>query len=317
MDIEKASQYCDAILDEIEQAVIVDREFLETVLTGILADGHVLLEDVPGTGKTLTARSIATTLGLDFNRIQFTPDLLPSDVTGSHIYDENSGKFIFREGPIFSNVVLGDEINRAPPKTQAAMLEAMEEKQVTIEGETQELDNPFFVIATQNPIEQKGTFELPEAQRDRFMIKSKMDYPERTGELKLLRRRADRKSRTPTVDPIIDTTTLLEMQDLVEEVTVDEVLQEYMVDLCRATREHESTELGVSPRGVQRLFEASRSRAVIDGSDFVVPEHIAAVVQPVLHHRIVLKTDSTVRGTEKEDVIEDVLESIKVPGTVE
>lgn len=316
MDIAKASQYCDKILDEIEQAVIVDREFLETVLTGILADGHVLLEDVPGTGKTLTARSIATTLGLDFKRIQFTPDLLPSDVTGSHVYDEGAGEFSFREGPIFSNVVLADEINRAPPKTQAAMLEAMEEKQVTTEGETRELEEPFLVIATQNPIEQEGTFELPEAQRDRFIVKSSMDYPERTGELELLRRRAGRRARTPTVDPVIDATTLVEMKDLVEDVTVDQVIQEYIVDLCRATRDHELTELGVSPRGIQRLFEASQSYALIAGSDFVVPEHVAAIAQPVLHHRIVLQTDATVRGTEKADIIEDVLDNIKVPGSV-
>lgn len=317
MDIDEKSTRCSEIIDEIERAVIVEREFLETVLTGVLAEGHVLLEDVPGTGKTLTAQSIATALGLAFKRIQFTPDLLPSDVTGSHIYDEGTGEFSFREGPIFSNVVLADEINRAPPKTQAALLEAMEEKQVTIEGETRSLTEPFFVIATQNPVEQEGTFELPEAQRDRFIIKSSMGYPERNGELELLQRRAGRTERVPSVRPVIDRATLREMQSVVEEVTVDEDVMLYMIDLCRATREHDSTEVGVSPRGVQRLFETARSRAVIEGFEYVVPEHVTAVAEPVLHHRLVLRTDAAVRGIKKEDIIDDVLDTVEVPGVVD
>lgn len=317
MDTTEASEHSERILAEIERAVIVDRGFLETVLTGILAKGHVLLEDVPGTGKTLTARSLSTALGLEFNRIQFTPDLLPADVTGSHIYNEETGEFSFREGPIFSNVVLADEINRAPPKTQAALLEAMEEKQVSIEGETRVLAEPFFVIATQNPVEQEGTFELPEAQRDRFIVKTKIGYPERDGELTLLKRRDDRTMQAPTVDQVIDRETLTEIQAAVEEVSVDEQLMLYMIDLCRETRNHDATEVGVSPRGVQRLFEASRARAVIDGSEFVAPEHVAAVAGPVLSHRLVLRTDASVRGTQKGDVVEEVLEQVEIPGVVE
>lgn len=316
MDIDKASDRCDAILEEIQSAVIVDEEFLKTVLTGILADSHVLLEDVPGTGKTLTARTLSTTLGLDFNRIQFTPDLLPSDITGSHIYDEGTGEFSFREGPVFSNVVLADEINRAPPKTQAALLEAMEEKQVSIEGETRPLPEPFFVLATQNPVEQEGTFELPEAQRDRFMIKTRMGYPEREGEISLLKLRDGRTEQIPSVERLIDESILQGIQAVIEQVTVEEEMMGYMVDLCRGTREHESTDVGVSPRGIQRLFEASRARAVIEGSAFVAPEHVTAVARSVMSHRVVLKTDASVRGTTKADVVDDVLDSVEVPGVV-
>jgi MoxR-like ATPase len=213
--------------------------------------------------------------------------------------------------------VLADEINRAPPKTQAALLEAMEEKQVSIEGETMPLKEPFFVIATQNPVEQEGTFELPEAQRDRFIIKSKMGYPERDGELTLLKQRAGRTERTPTVEQVIDADKLSQMQRAVEQVTVDEELMGYMVDICRETREHEATEIGVSPRGMQRFFEAARARAAISGSDFVAPEHVTAIAQPVLAHRLVLKTEAAVRGTEKEEVVEEVVGEVEVPGVVE
>ena len=317
MDVERASDRCGAVLEEISDAVVVDERFLETVLTGILAEGHVLLEDVPGTGKTLTARSLATAVGLEFNRVQFTPDLLPSDVTGSHVYDEDTGEFGFREGPVFANVVLADEINRAPPKTQAALLEAMEETQVSVEGETRPLPEPFFVIATQNPVEQEGTFELPEAQRDRFIVKTGMGYPERNGELQLLRRRDGRAERTPTVDGVIDGATLEEMQAVADDVAVDEELMEYMVDVCRATRSHDAAAVGVSPRGLQRFYEAARARAVIAGLEFVVPEHVAAVAKSVLTHRIVLETDASVRGVRKADVVEEVLGNREIPGVVE
>ncbi len=317
MNVNEATDACQAVVDEIHGAVITDRTFLETVLTGILAEGHVLLEDVPGTGKTLTAQSIATALGLEFNRIQFTPDLLPADVTGSHVYDESEGDFEFREGPIFANVVLADEINRAPPKTQAALLEAMGERQVSTEGETRELPDPFFVIATQNPVDQEGTFELPEAQRDRFMIKTEMGYPPRGGELELLRRRAGRVDREPSVGGVIDDDTVLDLQGVVEGVDVDEAIMAYMIDLCRGTRTHSGTEVGVSPRGLQRLFEASRARAIISGREFVVPEDVKRMVGPALTHRLVLTTDAAVRGTEKRDVIEAVLERTEVPAVVE
>jgi MoxR-like ATPase len=317
MDIREASDLSGTVLNEIEEAVIVDREFLETVLTGILAEGHVLLEDVPGTGKTLTARSLATALGLDFKRIQFTPDLLPSDVTGSHIYNKNTSEFEFREGPIFSNIVLADEINRAPPKTQAALLEAMEEKQVSTEGETRSLPSPFFVIATQNPVEQEGTFELPEAQRDRFMIKTRIGYPERSGELALLERRDGRSDRIPEVTQVVERDNLSDMQATAEDVTVDKDIMLYITDLCRQTREHDATDVGVSPRGIQQLFEAVRAQAVLDASEFVKPKHVTTVARSVLSHRLVLKTDAAVRGTNKIDVIADVLDEVEVPGVVD
>src|SRR6056297_1191974 len=204
MNVREASEQSDAILDAISEAVIADEEFLETVLLGVVGRGHVLLEDVPGTGKTLTANSFATALGLSFSRIQFTPDLLPADVTGTHVFNEQDGSFEFNEGPIFANVVLADEINRAPPKTQAALLEAMEEGQVTVDGETHQLPSPFFVIATQNPVDQEGTFPLPEAQIDRFLVKSSIGYPELAGEEELLRRRAGRAEQAPTVDRVLD-----------------------------------------------------------------------------------------------------------------
>ena len=314
---EGAATVCERVRETVRSAVVTDERFLETVLTGILAEGHVLLEDVPGTGKTLTARSLATALGLEFNRIQFTPDLLPADVTGSHVYDESDGSFEFREGPIFANVVLADEINRAPPKTQAALLEAMEEKQVSLEGESRPLPEPFFVIATQNPIDQEGTFPLPEAQRDRFIVKTAMGYPDRDGEFDLLARRLDRDQRTPRIESVIDGAAVGELQAVVETVHVDDKLLEYMIDLCRATRRHESTEIGVSPRGLQRLLEASRARAVLHGRDYVVPDDVERVARPVCTHRIVVTTDAAVRGVAGADVVERVLAETEVPAVVD
>jgi len=316
MVVTDAAEECTAVLDEVQSAVIADREFLRQVLTGILARGHVLLEDVPGMGKTLTARSLATGLGLEFSRIQFTPDLLPADITGTHIYDEHEGTFEFSRGPVFANVVLADEINRAPPKTQAALLEAMEEGQVTVDGDTHALPDPFFVMATQNPVEQDGTFSLPEAQLDRFMIKSSMGYPERDGELELLERRADREAQAPTVEPVVDHETVTALQDVPETVTVESDLREYVVDLGRATREDERVEVGVSPRGIQRLFEAARAYAVIDGRDYVVPDDVKRIAPAVFAHRLVLTAESSVRSVSKRAVLDDVLDSVPVP-TVE
>src|SRR6056297_1097767 len=220
MDVTQAHEECETVLETIGEAVIADRRFFEDILVGVIGRGHVLLEDVPGTGKTLTARSVATALGLSFSRVQFTPDLLPADVTGTNIYDERDGVFEFAEGPIFANVVLADEINRAPPKTQAALLEAMEEGQVTVDGETHPLPEPFFVMATQNPVEQEGTFSLPEAQLDRFMVKSSMGYPDREGELDLLDRRADRTAQSPSVSSVLDHQRVTALQEIPETVTV-------------------------------------------------------------------------------------------------
>jgi len=313
MDHQTAGEVSGRILDAIGEAVIADRDFLETILTGVLARGHVLLEDVPGTGKTLTARSFASALNLRFQRIQFTPDLLPSDITGSNVYNEATGEFEFSRGPIFANVVLADEINRAPPKTQAALLEAMGEKQVTVDGTTHELPEPFFVIATQNPVEQEGTFGLPEAQRDRFIVKTSMGYPDRAGERELIDRRAGRIAQAPSVDPIIDGGQVPALQRVAEEVAVDERLRDYVVDLGRATREDHRVEVGVSPRGIQRLFEASRAVAVVRGRDYVVPDDVKWVVEPVFTHRLVLTADAGVRGIDRSAVITEVLDSVAVP----
>ncbi|WP_232701746.1 AAA family ATPase [Halobacterium wangiae] len=313
MDVDSAAQTCTDVIDAVSEAVVTEREFLETVLSGALARGHVLLEDVPGTGKTLTARSLANALGLEFTRIQFTPDLLPADITGSHVYDAATESFTFNRGPVFANVVLADEINRAPPKTQAALLEAMEEGQVSVDGETRQLPDPFFVIATQNPVEQEGTFRLPEAQRDRFAVKAGIGYPDRTGERELIDRRADRTTTTPGVSQVVPDDALADLQSVPETVAVADGVRDYVVDVGRATREDDRVEVGVSPRGIQRLFEVARARAVIHGREFVTPDDVKRVARPVLVHRLVLTGAATVENTDSADVVRDVLDRVEVP----
>ncbi|MFP8951685.1 AAA family ATPase [Natrialbaceae archaeon A-arb3/5] len=313
MNVPEAAATCSDVLSELRTAVIGERERFETILTAVVGGGHVLLEDVPGTGKTLTANALATALDLEFSRIQFTPDLLPADITGTHIYDEHAGQFEFEPGPIFANVVLADEINRAPPKTQAALLEAMGENQVSTGGETRELPEPFFVIATQNPVEQEGTFPLPEAQVDRFMVKTEMGYPARDGELELLDRRASRQSKMPSASRAVDRETVLALQSVPETVDVQQPIREYIVDVCRATREDERVSVGVSPRGIQRLFEAARASATIAGREYVAPEDVHAVVHAVLDHRIVLTTEADVRGVDPRTVVDGALNGVPVP----
>lgn len=313
MDISDASNNCKGILDSVEETVIADDEFLETVLGGLTAKGHVLVEDVPGTGKTLTARTFARSMGLSFSRIQFTPDLLPSDITGSHVYNEDEGRFEFNKGPIFANIVLADEINRAPPKTQAALLEAMGEKQVTVDNETHQLPEPFFVIATQNPVEQEGTFTLPEAQRDRFMVKTEMGYPSRSGEREILDRRADRTSQMPQASQVVDGDTVRDIQSAAEKVEVDDKVRDYIVDICRGTRMDERVQVGISPRGIQRLFEASRSRAMVQGRSFVAPDDVKSIAREVLHHRLVLTPEAEVEEVDKGDIVDEVLDKADVP----
>ncbi|PSP87707.1 ATPase [Halobacteriales archaeon QS_4_69_34] len=316
MDVGEAAEACEDVLAAVESAIVADRGFLERVLLGVLARGHVLLEDVPGTGKTLTARSVARALGLSFSRVQFTPDLLPADVTGSHIFDEGDRSFEFSPGPIFANVVLADEINRAPPKTQAALLEAMEERQVTVGDETHALPEPFLVIATQNSVEMEGTFPLPEAQVDRFLVKAAIGYPDEAGEVELLRRRADRERRSPTVEAVLSGETVRALRTVPETVRVEDDLLSYAVAIARATREDADAAVGVSPRGTQRLFEASRARAVLSGRGFVTPEDLKGVARPVLAHRLVLTPDAAVENVDKRAIVESVLESVPVP-TVE
>ena len=317
MDHETAGQRSEQVIDAIGEAVIADRQFLRTTLTGILARGHVLLEDVPGTGKTLTARTFATALGLSFQRIQFTPDLLPADITGSNIYNDASGEFEFSRGPIFANVVLADEINRAPPKTQAALLEAMGEKQVTVDGETYDLPEPFFVIATQNPVEQEGTFGLPEAQRDRFMIKSSLGYPDAEGERLLLDRRAGRSERTPSIESVLDGEQVRDLQQVPEAVEVDPRLRDYIIELGRWSRFDDRVDVGISPRGIQRLFEAARARATVAGREYVVPDDIKEMAGPVFAHRLVLGADASVREISPAEIVEDALGNVPVPAVGE
>ena len=316
MDVSEASERSEDVIDEVLGAVVAEREFVETVLVGVLARGHVLLEDVPGTGKTLTASSIATALGLDFSRIQFTPDLLPADVTGTHVFNERDRSFEFNEGPIFANVVLADEINRAPPKTQAALLEAMQEEQVTVGGETYQLPEPFFVIATQNPVEQEGTFELPEAQVDRFLVNSSIGYPDERGEIELLYRRRDRDVQTPTVEPVLDEASVRDLRQVSEAVHADDDVVEYIAKLGRATRERPRADVGVSPRGVQSLFEAARARAVIEGRKYLTPDDVKAVVEPVLAHRIVLTPEASIDNVDKARIVREAVDEVPVP-TVE
>ena len=313
MNVPEAAATCSRVIDEVDGAVVVDREFLERVTLGILARGHVLLEDVPGTGKTLSARSFATALGLEFSRVQFTPDLLPTDVTGTNVFDESDGSFAFAPGPIFANVVLADEINRAPPKTQAALLEAMEEGQVTVDGETHDLPSPFYVIATQNPVESEGAFPLPEAQLDRFTIKTSIGYPDEDGEVEILRRRAGRVDRAPTVERVLDPEAVDDLREVPETVRVDDDLLGYMARIVRETRTDRRVEVGVSPRGTQRLFEAARAAAVIANREFVTPDDVKRVAEPALAHRLVLTPDATVNDVDKRDVVATALERVAVP----
>jgi len=314
MQSEEAGEVCRTVVDTISRGVVTDDEFLETVLTAVLSRGHVLLEDVPGTGKTLTARCFATALGLSFSRIQFTPDLLPADVTGTYVFNERTSEFDFTSGPLFANVVLADEINRASPKTQAALLEAMEEKQVTVDGETHELPDPFFVIATQNPVEDgNGTFPLPEAQKDRFLVKTSIGYPDEAGEMELLDRREARTDQFPSVERVLDAEQVHTIQGVPETVDIDRDVKQYIIDVVRQTRSDGRVDVGVSPRGTQRLFEASRSAAAVAGRSYVTPDDVRKIARPVLAHRLVLTADARVDDVSKTDVVADVLDTVAVP----
>jgi MoxR-like ATPase len=313
MTIEELAERCDRIVTEVERAIVGKREALELVLVGLLADGHVLMEDYPGLAKTLIARSFAQVADLDFARIQFTPDLMPSDVTGSSIYNQRSSDFEFKPGPIFTNLLLGDEINRAPPKTQAALLEAMQERQVTIEGQTSRLGPPFLVIATQNPIEYEGTYPLPEAQLDRFLLRLSVGYPSRDDEWQILERRLERAVDEVELETVVGRDELLEMQRAVEEVYVSESVGRYMVELVAATRENARIQVGASPRGSLALLKVSRCRAALAGRDFVTPEDVKAVAVPALSHRLMLSPELWVQRVSQADVVREVLQSVATP----
>jgi MoxR-like ATPase len=313
VDLARVQTLSAEVLDEVERAVVGKRDALELVLLGFLADGHVLLEDFPGLAKTLAARSFAQVLGIRFARIQFTPDLMPSDVTGSSIWNQRDGDFEFRPGPIFTNLLLSDEINRAPPKTQAALLEAMQERQVTIEGETHRLEPPFLVIATQNPIEYEGTYPLPEAQLDRFLLRTAFGYPSREGEVDVLARRLERAADELELRTVVDRATLLAMQRALEDVHVAPSVQEYCVDLVAATRESPSTAVGASPRGSLALLKLGRGRAALHGRDYVLPDDVKAVGVAALAHRLVLRPELWVQRISAEDVVREVLETVPTP----
>src|SRR5215203_1503344 len=312
-ELERVASLSERILDEVERAVVGKREVLERVLMGFLADGHVLIEDFPGLAKTLTARSFAQVLDLDFARIQFTPDLMPSDVTGSSIYNQRTGDFEFRAGPIFANLLLGDEINRAPPKTQAALLEAMQERQVTIEGHTNALDRPFLVIATQNPIEYEGTYPLPEAQLDRFILRTSIGYPARAHEWEVLERRVERKVDEVELSAVVDRGALLDMQRATEQVYVAESVGYYMVDVVKATRESARVQVGASPRGSLALLKLSRCRAALEGRDFVTPDDVKSVAVPALTHRLMLRPELWVQRVSSDDVVRQALDTVPTP----
>jgi MoxR-like ATPase len=304
-----------AVLDEIERAVVGKRDRIELVLAGLLADGHILLEDVPGLAKTLTARSFAEVTGLRFTRVQFTPDLLPSDVTGSSIWNQRDSAFEFRAGPIFTNILLADEINRAPPKTQAALLEAMQERQVSIDGDTRFLEPPFLVLATQNPIEYEGTYPLPEAQLDRFMLRTGFGYPSADSEWEMVARRLERRTDEVELRRVVDRETLLEMQRAVEGVHMDESVGRYVVELVAATRESPSVSVGSSPRGSLALVKLSRCRAALAGRDFVTPDDVKGVAVPALAHRLVLRPELWVQRRSGEDVVREILDQVPTPAT--
>lgn len=305
-----------AVAGNIEQVIQGKRPSIELVVTSLVSEGHVLIEDVPGVGKTLLAKSLARSIDCTFQRIQFTPDLLPSDVTGVSVWDREQGTFTFRAGPVFSNVLLGDEINRASPKTQAALLEAMEERQVTVDGQTRILDAPFIVIATQNPIEHEGTYPLPEAQLDRFMMRVTMGYPERAKELEMLQTHGERSSFVD-LKPVVHAEDVVAMSSIAREIHVADVLRGYLIDLAEATRVHPNILLGASPRATLFLQRAARTVAAAHGRDYVSPDDVKTILVPVLNHRLIIRPEAQMSGVTVDEVLTQVVDSVRVPGTRE
>ena len=311
----QTAQRCAAVLDEIERAVVGNRRALELVMIGILAGGHILLEDLPGLGKTLIARSFARTLGLDFSRIQFTPDLLPSDVIGAPLYDQRTGEMVFRPGPVFTQLLLADEINRTPPKTQAALLEAMGEGQVSMDGETRPLPQPFVVLATDNPIEYEGTYELPEAQLDRFLMRLRLGYLQPDDEVLMLQRRLDRATERAELGQVTDSGELTAMCRSLEQVEVSPDLLEYVVAIIRTTREHSQIQVGASPRGGLALVQLARGEALLRKRDYVIPDDIKNIAVPALAHRVTLRPELWVRQVSSDDVVARLLATVPTPKT--
>lgn len=313
LPLDATVQRTEAVLREVSRVVVGKREELQLIMIAILSGGHVLIEDLPGLGKTLIARSFAAALGLDFTRVQFTPDLLPADLLGSTIYDMTTGRFTFRRGPVFTHMLLADEVNRTPPKTQAALLEAMAEGQVSIDGETFPLPQPFIVLATDNPIEYEGTYPLPEAQLDRFAIQLRLGYLSELDETEMIRRRLERGAVQPRVHQVVDAKGLLEMRHAVEFVSVHPDVVGYVVALASATRGHAQVEVGASPRSELDLVQMARARALLNGRDYVIPEDVKALAVPAMAHRITLRPEMWVRRIRGEDVIGELLRRLPVP----
>ena len=313
MNLADTAAHAQAIIGEVEKAIVGKRRVLEKMLLAIVSDGHVLIEDYPGLAKTLMAKSFAAALGCDFKRVQFTPDLLPADITGTYVFDRKTTEFVLRKGPVFTNILLADEINRSPPKTQAALLEAMQERQTTLEGETQMLPQPFVVFATQNPIEYEGTYPLPEAQIDRFLLRIGIGYPSKEEEREILNRRILRKEDDVRVGRVSSPEKVLGMQRAIEEVHVDKALESYIVEIASRTRTHPQVEVGASPRGSLALLKLARARAALRGRDFVVPDDVKEVAVEGLAHRLILKPDPWIKGVRTAAVVDEVLASVPVP----
>jgi MoxR-like ATPase len=313
MKVVDASETCHRVVDQVRRVIVGKGPVLEKVMLAVLANSHILFEDYPGLAKTLLARSFAMSMGCDFSRIQFTPDLLPSDITGTYVYNLKSGEFDLRRGPVFTNVLLADEINRAPPKTQAALLEAMQERQTTLDGKTHLLTDPFIVIATQNPIEYEGVYPLPEAQLDRFLVRLQLGYPNRAEEVEILRRRMQRGREEVQLEPAANAEEILALQKTVEGIHVDDDVLGYVTDIVQATRTQRQIEVGASPRGSLAIFKLARARAVFHGRDFVIPDDVKEVAAPALVHRMIMKADSWVRGVDPRLVVDEILKVVPVP----
>jgi len=313
LKVEEASEMCQQILNQVRKVIVGKEPVLEKVMLAILANSHMLFEDYPGLAKTLLARSFAMSMGCDFSRIQFTPDLLPSDITGTYVYNIKSGEFDLRKGPVFTNILLADEINRAPPKTQAALLEAMQERQTTLDGKTHLLAEPFIVIATQNPIEYEGVYPLPEAQLDRFLARLQLGYPNRAEEVEILKRRMQRGREEVRLEPAANTETILALQKTVEGIHVDDDILAYVTDIVQATRTQRQIEVGASPRGSLAIFKLARARAVFHGRDYVIPDDVKDVAAPALVHRMIMKAESWVKGVDPRLVVDEILKAVPVP----
>jgi len=313
MQIAEAASLSRDILTALQQVIIGKERVLQHLLLGVYSGGNILIEDLPGLAKTLIARLIAQVTGLQFKRIQFTPDLLPGDITGGFIYNQKLGEFEFRPGPLFTNLVLADEVNRAPPKTQAALLEVMQERQVTVEGTTYPVPLPFVVLATQNPIELEGTYPLPEAQLDRFIMRLRVGYPSPEEERQILAQRGARRQDQAALEPVIDAARLRQIQAAVEHVHAGEAIEQYIVSITAATRQHPQVQVGVSPRGSLALYQLARAHAMVQERDFVLPDDVKAMASAALAHRLLLKPELWVRGVQAEDIVRDLLERIPVP----